>query len=148
MLRVETSQFRHTGTYAEVENLCQSWAQRYPDVVRCLNMGATAEGRIMRAIVVTRTGALTPEQAEQANVPVVLAIAGTHAGEIDGKDAGLMLIRDWLKKPPSNDPLQHHTSVPARTTAPTKTVQHCRASASLHSASTSTAIGCWCKRLR
>ena len=65
----------------------------------------------MRAIVVTRTGVLTPEQANRTNTPVVLAIAGTHAGEIDGKDAGLMLIREWLKKPLANDPLQHQVLV-------------------------------------
>ena len=70
VLQAEASQFRRTGTYAEVEALCQSWAQRYPEVVRCLNMGQTAEGRIMRAMVVTRTGALTPEQADRANIPV------------------------------------------------------------------------------
>lgn len=111
VLQAEASQFRRTGNYAEVEALCQSWAQRYPEVVRCLNMGQTAEGRTLRAMVVTRTGALTPEQADRANIPVVLAIAGTHSGEIDGKDAGLMLIRDWLKKPPTNDPLQHQVLV-------------------------------------
>ena len=111
VLQVETSQYRRTGTYAEVEALCQNWAQRYPEVVRCLNMGPSAEGRAMRAMVVSRTGVLSPEQADRANIPVVLAIAGTHSGEIDGKDAGLMLIRDWLKKPPANDPLQHQVLV-------------------------------------
>lgn len=61
----------------------------------------------MRAMVVTRSGAFTPEQADRANLPVVLVIAGTHSGEIDGKDAGLTLIRDWLRKPAANDPLKH-----------------------------------------
>ena len=111
VLHAEATQFRQTGSYAEVETLCQNWAQRYPEAVKCLTIGASAEGRALRAMVVTRTGALTPEQADRANIPVVLAIAGTHAGEIDGKDAGLMLIRDWLKKPPANDPLQHQVLI-------------------------------------
>ncbi len=104
---VESSQFRRTGSYEEVEAACHRFANTYPDAVRCLNIGRTAEGRTLWALAVSRSGALTPAAAKRLNVPVVLAIGGTHAGEIDGKDAGLILVRDWLKKPPSNDPLKH-----------------------------------------
>ena len=107
MLVAETSQFRRTGPYAEVEAMCQTLAKKHPEFVRCLTLGHTAEGRHLVALVVSRTGALTPAQAKRAGIPVVLAIGGTHAGEIDGKDAGLMLIRDMLNKPPAKDPLKH-----------------------------------------
>ncbi len=106
-LEAEISKFQRTGTYAEVDALCQSWANHYPSVVRCFNMGRSAEGRPIWVIAMSRSGALTPTQAKKLNIPVVLAIGGTHAGEIDGKDAGLMLIRDWLHKPPAHDPLEH-----------------------------------------
>jgi len=104
---VETSQFRRTGAYAEVEAACHRFAKDHPDEVRCLTIGHTEEGRAMVALVVSRSGALTASQARRLRVPVVLAIGGTHAGEIDGKDAGLILIRNLLKKPSANDPLQH-----------------------------------------
>jgi len=107
MLVAETSQFRRTGPYAEVEAMCQTLAKKHPEFVRCLTLGHTAEGRHLVALVVSRTGALTPAQAKRAGIPVVLAIGGTHAGEIDGKDAGLMLIRDMLNKPLAKDPLKH-----------------------------------------
>ena len=105
-LAAEISKFQRTGNYAEVEAVCQTLANHYPNVVRCFSTGRSAEGRPIWVMAVSRSGALTPTQAKRLGIPVVLAIAGTHAGEIDGKDAGLMLIRDWLQKPPANDPLR------------------------------------------
>jgi len=105
-LEAETSKYQRTGSYAEVDAMCQSLAKNHPDSVRCFSIGRSAEGRPIWAMAVSRSGALSPTQAKRLGIPVVLAIAGTHAGEIDGKDAGLMLIRDWLKKPPANDPLR------------------------------------------
>jgi hypothetical protein len=107
LFQVEISHYFRTGPYAEVEATCQRFAKDHPDEVRCLTIGHTEEGRAIVAFVVSRSGALTANQARRLRVPVVLAIAGTHAGEIDGKDAGLILIRDLLKKPSANDPLQH-----------------------------------------
>lgn len=69
-------------------------------------MGQSSEGRPLWVLAVSRSGALAPAQAKRLGIPVMLAIGGTHAGEIDGKDAGLILIRDWLKTPPTNDPLK------------------------------------------
>ena len=105
-LEAEISKYQRTGNYAEVDAFCQTLANNHPNVVRCFSTGRSAEGRPMWVMAVSRSGALTPTQAKRLGIPVVLAIAGTHAGEIDGKDAGLMLIRDWLQKPPANDPLR------------------------------------------
>jgi hypothetical protein len=38
----------------------------------------------------------TPEEARAAGLPVVLVINGIHAGEVEGKEASLMLVRDLL----------------------------------------------------
>lgn len=106
LLQAETSKFRLTGGYAEVETMCQTLAQKYPDSARCFSMGRSSEGRPLWVLAVSRSGALNPAQAKRQGIPVVLAIGGTHAGEIDGKDAGLILIRQWLNTPPSHDPLK------------------------------------------
>jgi hypothetical protein len=45
-------------------------------------------------VVVSKEGASTPEELRANGRPTLLAQAGIHAGEIDGKDAGLMLLRD------------------------------------------------------
>jgi hypothetical protein len=104
--QVELSQFKLTGSYLEVEVSCKNLSKIYPNNVRCFSIGLSAEGRSIWALAVSRSGALTPSQARDTGIPVVLAIGGTHAGEIDGKDAGLILVRDLLKKPSANDPLK------------------------------------------
>ena len=40
---------------------------------------------------------LTPEQARKRNLPVMLMQGGIHAGEIDGKDAGFLAVREFLE---------------------------------------------------
>ena len=50
----------------------------------------------MLALVASADGVLTPGAAHQAGRPVVLAQGGIHAGEIDGKDAGFLLLRRIL----------------------------------------------------
>jgi hypothetical protein len=105
-LEAEISKYQRTGSYGEVDAMCQTLAKSHPESARCFSIGRSAEGRPIWVIAVSRSGALAPAQAKRLGVPVVLAIAGTHAGEIDGKDAGLMLIRDWLEKPPANDALR------------------------------------------
>jgi hypothetical protein len=107
VLQAESSKFRLTGSYAEVEAMCQTLAKNYPEAARCFSMGRSSEGRSLWVLAISRSGTLTPAQAKRQGIPVVLAIGGTHAGEIDGKDAGLILIRNWLKTPPANDPLKH-----------------------------------------
>ncbi len=107
LTEAEVSQFRRTGAYKEVETTCHHLEITHPKNFRCLTIGKTEEGRPILAFAISRSGALTPDQAHRMRVPVVLAIGGTHAGEIDGKDAGLILVRDLLKHGSVNDPLQH-----------------------------------------
>ncbi|TKR33473.1 peptidase M14 [Luteimonas gilva] len=92
----ERSGFLKTGRYDEAIALCAAFAQRYPDAVRCTDFGTTPEGRPMKALVVSRSGALTPQAARERGLPVVLIQGGIHAGEIDGKDAGFLALRQIL----------------------------------------------------
>jgi Zinc carboxypeptidase len=93
----ERSGYARTGRYAEVIALCDAFAQRYPDAVRCIDFGTTPEGRPMKALIATTTGANTPAQAQATGIPVVLVQGGIHAGEIDGKDAGFLALREALE---------------------------------------------------
>ncbi len=94
--QAEQSGWRETGRYAEVESLCAEWQRSHPKEVRCVPFGRTPEGRTMRALVVSQSGALTPEAAHRRGLPVVLMQGGIHAGEIDGKDAGFLALRELL----------------------------------------------------
>jgi hypothetical protein len=92
----ERSGFLKTGRYDEVIALCDAFQRRHPDAVRCFDFGTTPEGRPMKAMAVSRTGKLTPDAARAAGLPVLLVQGGIHAGEIDGKDAGFLAVRQAL----------------------------------------------------
>ena len=51
----------------------------------------------MLALVASADGSLDPQAAKAKNRPVVLVQGGIHAGEIDGKDAGFLLLRELLR---------------------------------------------------
>lgn len=93
----ERSGFTQTGRYDEVSVLCQAFAERYPDAVRCITFGTSPEGRPMKALIASRSGALTAQEARERGLPVVLIQGGIHAGEIDGKDAGFLALREVLE---------------------------------------------------
>lgn len=101
----ERTAFTETGRYAEVTQLCQDFADAYPKQVRCFEFGKSPEGRSMRALAVNSQGILDAEAAKAANLPVTLIQGGIHAGEIDGKDAGFLVLRELLQKPGNGNPL-------------------------------------------
>jgi hypothetical protein len=93
----EQSAFARTGRYAEVEKLCAAFAARWPARARCFEFGRTPENRPLLALAVSDDGVLDPGTARARQRPVVLFQGGIHAGEIDGKDAGFMALRDLLE---------------------------------------------------
>ncbi|MGJ9418345.1 M14 family metallopeptidase [Massilia sp. CMS3.1] len=92
----ERSGFKATGRYDEVVKLCAAFAKAYPKQVKCIEFGRTPEDRPMLALVATRSGAFTPQAAAKGGIPVTLIQGGIHAGEIDGKDAGFLALREVL----------------------------------------------------
>ena len=92
----EQSGYARTGRYDEVERLCAAYAARWPREVRCTEFGRTPEGRPMLALVVSTDGVLDPATAAARGRPVLLFQGGIHAGEIDGKDAGFLALRELL----------------------------------------------------
>ncbi|TBR12030.1 MAG: peptidase M14 [Lysobacter sp.] len=93
----ERSGFMRTGRYDEVIALCDAFAARYPRAIRCETFGTTPEGRPMKVLVASTSGALTPDAARERGLPVTLMQGGIHAGEIDGKDAGFLALRELLE---------------------------------------------------
>lgn len=103
----EQTGFTETGRYAEVEQLCHKFAAAYPKQVRCFAFGTSPEGRTMWAIAANTDGNTTAELAQKAKLPVTLFQGGIHAGEIDGKDAGFLVLRELLQNPGKDNPLNH-----------------------------------------
>ena len=92
----EQSNFRQTGRIEEVERLSREFAAAWPQAVRSIEYGRSAEGRPMRALLVTQSGALTSEQVRARKIPLLMLQGGIHPGESDGKDAGFIAIRELL----------------------------------------------------
>ena len=62
--------------------------------VQLVNMGLSAEGREMLLVKVSSDDHFKYGTITNSDRPTVLIQAGIHSGEIDGKDAGMMLLRD------------------------------------------------------
>ncbi|MCA8886840.1 MAG: hypothetical protein KDA35_09450, partial [Hyphomonadaceae bacterium] len=98
----ERSDFRLTGRTDEVETLSAAFAARWPEAVRSFEYGCSAEGRPMRAMIVSRCRSLDAGELKARGVPVLMLQAGIHPGESDGKDAGFMVLRDLLSATPAS----------------------------------------------
>jgi len=85
----EKSDWKRTGRYSEVERLCEAFPKHYPKEVVCQKFGTSPEGRPMLALVLG--------DAKKRDRPVILFQGGIHAGEIDGKDAGFLFVREVLE---------------------------------------------------
>ena len=81
----ELSKLTASPSYTETRAFAEKMVAASP-LLKLEIFGTTPQGRKMFAVIARRPGA--------ARKPVLLAQAGIHSGEIDGKDAGLMLLRD------------------------------------------------------
>ncbi len=92
----ETAQFKTTPDYAQTRDYLQRLASANPDKIRLSRFGVSPEGRDLMLVIATSGGEFTPEAAHKSGKQILLVQAGIHAGEIEGKDAGLMLLRDLV----------------------------------------------------
>lgn len=76
----------YAATFAYVQKLVAS-----SDLLAIEQFGTSPQGR---AMFVVKASKQLANMAQNANRPLLLVQAGIHSGEIDGKDAGLMLLRD------------------------------------------------------
>ncbi|MBT8061695.1 MAG: M14 family metallopeptidase [Xanthomonadales bacterium] len=59
-----------------------------------VSIGKSHQGRDVWMVIASQAKEHTPAGLAASGKPLLLAQAGIHSGEIDGKDAGLMLLRD------------------------------------------------------
>ena len=91
--KAELNGFRGTPSYEETLAFLRRLEKTSPFLSLSV-FGTSAEGRPMPLLVASKDKAFTPEAAAKAGKPVVLVLNGIHSGEIDGKDACLILLRD------------------------------------------------------
>lgn len=90
--RAERSAFTETSHYADVIAFIDSLHGRKELAFGVI--GKTAQGRDIPYVIASRPQVSTPEQARALRRPIVYVQGNIHAGEVEGKEALLALLRD------------------------------------------------------
>ena len=98
----ERTQLRTTPRYDETVAYLRKLVAATPQLTM-LSLGKTAEGRDIWMVIASKEGASTAASLRKNGKATVFAQAGIHSGEIDGKDAGLMLLRDMTVRGTKRD---------------------------------------------
>jgi murein tripeptide amidase MpaA len=89
----EKSGFNKTPRYAQTIEYAKLLDEASP-LINMVSIGISPQGREIPVLILDRDGLKSPEAIRAKGRVVILAEASIHAGEPDGKDAGLMLLRD------------------------------------------------------
>ncbi|MCI0351869.1 MAG: M14 family metallopeptidase [Acidobacteriales bacterium] len=103
----EKSGYRTTPRYDETMAYLRRVAAAAPGQVKIESFGKTGEGRDLVAVIVSRDGNFDPAALHRAGRPIVLLQNAIHAGEMDGKDACLALLRDMVVTKTKASLLEH-----------------------------------------
>lgn len=91
----EKSGKKETPRYRETVDFCRQMDEASPFITMQF-LGKSAQGRDIPFLIIDGKGLKDPEAIHQAGKSIVLIQACIHPGEPEGKDAGLMLIRDMV----------------------------------------------------
>jgi hypothetical protein len=91
--RAERTAYRETSTYADVMAFIDT-LRRSDAPLTFGSIGRTTEGRDIPYVIASRPMVRTPAGARSSGKPIVYVQANIHAGEVEGKEALLSLVRD------------------------------------------------------
>ena len=94
--RAERSHFTETSRYDDVQQFLAT-VDHASDLVHVTSFGYTFEGRSLPLAVVGRIPSGTPAAVRASGRLRVYIQANIHAGEVEGKEAALALVRDLAK---------------------------------------------------
>lgn len=89
----EKSGFVSTADYNETMSYFRMFERNFKEA-KMQVFGKSPQGRDLNYITISKEGYFTPEQARKAGKAVVFIVNGIHSGEIEGKDACMLLLRD------------------------------------------------------
>jgi hypothetical protein len=90
----EISDYRTTPDYAETVAYLERIAAAAPSQVKIENFGKTGEGRDLKIVIASKDGVFDPAAIHASGRAILLVQNSIHAGEMDGKDSCLALLRD------------------------------------------------------
>ena len=89
----ERSDYRATARYDDVAEWCREFAKAKPNA-HLTELGRSSEGRSIPLLIVADPPVTTAAQAASSGKLVCLIIGNIHAGEVCGKEALPMLLRN------------------------------------------------------
>ena len=94
--RAEATSYQETSLHAHVMEFIAGLAARSDPRLAVSSFGESPGGRDLPLCVLSAHGIRTPEESRRRGLPVVMIINGIHAGEVEGKESSMMLMRDLL----------------------------------------------------
>jgi hypothetical protein len=91
----EQSGFKESASYAETIAYCEKLAHGSP-WIHFTRFGKSAQQRDLPLLIINKNKHFTAAEVRSTSQVVFMIQAGIHAGEIDGKDAGFLLLRDMF----------------------------------------------------
>lgn len=91
----EKSKYLETPRYKETIDYFRNFEKHSP-YAKLISFGKSPEGRELFVLVVSKAKCFTPETAKKSGKVILLIQNGIHSGEIEGKDASMILLRDIL----------------------------------------------------
>jgi hypothetical protein len=91
----ERSNYEKTSTYDEVMDFIFD-AQKRSDKINILRFATSTEGRMIPLVIISSEGIKSPNELKLTTKPTVLIMANIHAGEVEGKEAIQMLLREII----------------------------------------------------
>ena len=91
----ELTNYQRTSTFAEVVAVVDALRQR-SDLIHRETLLLTEDGKDVPLLVLARPPIATPAQARASGKPVIYIQGNIHGGEVEGKEASLIVMRDIL----------------------------------------------------
>lgn len=95
ILTPEKSNFEKTSTYGDVMKFINTIKDLSPNI-RVTTIGKSPMGKEIPLVILARPAVSTPEEARASGKTVVYVQGNIHAGEVEGKEVTMMLMRDIL----------------------------------------------------
>src|SRR5918996_2507097 len=92
----ERTGFSQTSSYSDVLMFLDS-LQLLTEEIRVATLAVSPEGRRVPYVLAARPLVTSPAEAQRSGKPIVYLQANIHAGEVEGKEAAQMLLRDLTR---------------------------------------------------
>lgn len=91
----EKSGFAGTPSYQESIEYFTEFT-RHSDYAKISEFGTSPQGRTLWYLTISSSGDFTPAKLKNSSKPLLFVVNGIHSGEIEGKDASMLLLREIL----------------------------------------------------